>query len=321
MNIKNMDYKQYLKTLENKSIDLICIDPPYGKINGMQLSGQKKKIDWDININWAEMFIEFNRVIKDGGTICVFGQNPTYSEMILSNLKNYKYELVWVKNNAAQGFHADKMPLNFTENIAVFIHNENKSNKRTFNLLEKKEIDKDTSFCRWYSQQLLNYIGLTRKKIADILGHRKLEFWFYFKGTHFGLLSEILYNELINQFNIDKYENFISFEQLKIIWDKEREISKNYKWDSNEYSGTLSNVFEISKENEYLHPTQKPVALIEKLILMFTNEGDSVLDCFLGSGTTAIAALKNNRIPFGCELDKDYYSITRARIKRETKCK
>jgi hypothetical protein len=40
------------------------------------------------------MFAEFNRVIKDGGTICVFGQNPTYSEMILSNLKNYKYELI-----------------------------------------------------------------------------------------------------------------------------------------------------------------------------------------------------------------------------------
>jgi 16S rRNA G966 N2-methylase RsmD len=45
MNIKNMDYIKYLKTLTNKSMDLICIDPPYGKINGMQLSGQKKKID------------------------------------------------------------------------------------------------------------------------------------------------------------------------------------------------------------------------------------------------------------------------------------
>lgn len=50
-NVAKLDYLEYLKTLPNKSIDLICIDPPYGKIKGMQLSGQKKKIDWDQNID------------------------------------------------------------------------------------------------------------------------------------------------------------------------------------------------------------------------------------------------------------------------------
>lgn len=318
MKLKNMDYIKYLKTLENKSMDFICIDPPYGKINGMQLSGQKNKVDWDTNIDWKEMFKEFNRVIKDGGTICVFGQNPTYSEMILSNLKDYKYELIWVKNNAAQGFHADKMPLNFTENIAVFIHNENKANKRTFNnIATNTEIDKEIHFTRWYAQQLFAFIGIKRRKIHELLGHRKLEFFGCYTGKHFGMISKPLYDELIEKFNIDKWEHFISFEELKQKWNDEKEVSKGIKLDSGKYSSTLSNVFNISKENEYLHPTQKPVELFSKLILMFSNEGEKVLDCFLGSGSSAIACIKNNRIPFGCELDKDYFEVILKRIEEE----
>ena len=45
-NVAKLDYLEYLKMLPNKSIDLVCIDPPYGKIKGMRLSVQKKKIDW-----------------------------------------------------------------------------------------------------------------------------------------------------------------------------------------------------------------------------------------------------------------------------------
>ena len=54
INIENNDYLKYLKKIENNSIDFICIDPPYGKINGMKLSGQKKKVDWDVAINWKK---------------------------------------------------------------------------------------------------------------------------------------------------------------------------------------------------------------------------------------------------------------------------
>lgn len=55
------------------------------------------------------------------------------------------------------------------------------------------------------------------------------------------------------------------------------------------------------------HPTQKPLALTKELIIKHSNKGDIVLDCFLGSGTTAEASLLTGRIPYGCELDKDYY--------------
>ncbi|MGL4950810.1 MAG: DNA-methyltransferase [Mycoplasma sp.] len=313
--IYNIDYLELLKTLEPKSIDFICIDPPYGKINGMQLSGQKQKVDWDISINWEEMFFEFNRVIKDGGTICVFGQQPTYSQMILSNLKDFKYELIWEKNNAAQGFHANKMPLCFTENIAVFIRNEKTNFKRTFNnIAEAEEIDKEVHFTRWYAQQIFNFIKIPRRKVHEKLGHRSLEFFGCFTGKHFGMISKPLYEELILEFGIDKCDFFISFEELKEKQNQEKDFTKGVKLDSSKYSKTLSNVLKVSKENKYLHPTQKPVELMKKLISMYSKENDVVLDCFMGSGSTGVACKELKRRFIGCELNKEYFEICKERI-------
>ncbi|MDI4567853.1 MAG: site-specific DNA-methyltransferase, partial [Mycoplasma sp.] len=278
-------YLDYLKTLPDSFVDFICIDPPYGKINGMLLSGQKEKISWDTKIDWKIMFDEFNRVLKNGGTIAIFGQQPTYSEMILSNIKQFKYELIWVKNNAAQGFNADKMPLIYTENIAIFVKN---GEKRTFNKLNvPKEINKQECFSRWYAQQLFYHIGKTRREIHKDLGHRKLEFYFMFTGKHFGLCSKELYHQLINKYEINKWDKFVDYNELKKIYIKEKEIIKNNIYDSTIYNGTLKNIFFEEKDYKpYFHPTQKPLKLMEKLILMYTNKDDIVLDCFLGSGST-----------------------------------
>jgi site-specific DNA-methyltransferase (adenine-specific) len=63
-----------------------------------------------------------------------------------------------------------------------------------------------------------------------------------------------------------------------------------------------------------LHPTQKPVALFEYLIKTYTNEGDTVLDNVMGSGTTGVACRNLNRDFIGIELDKEYFEIAKARI-------
>jgi site-specific DNA-methyltransferase (adenine-specific) len=65
---------------------------------------------------------------------------------------------------------------------------------------------------------------------------------------------------------------------------------------------------------EKLHPTQKTVEIIEFLMLNSTKEGDVVLDCFLGSGTTAIAAIKNKRNYIGFELQDGYVKLSQDRI-------
>ena len=67
------------------------------------------------------------------------------------------------------------------------------------------------------------------------------------------------------------------------------------------------------KETE--HPTEKPLEFIENVVKVSSNEGDVVLDCFLGSGTTGVACLKLNRCFFGVELDKSYFDIASKRIK------
>jgi len=66
-----------------------------------------------------------------------------------------------------------------------------------------------------------------------------------------------------------------------------------------------------------LHPTQKPVLLVQELIKTFSNEGDLILDNCMGSGTTAIAAIRENRNFIGFELNEDYYKIACERIDNE----
>lgn len=66
-----------------------------------------------------------------------------------------------------------------------------------------------------------------------------------------------------------------------------------------------------------LHPTQKPVALLEYLIKTYTNEGDIVLDTCMGSGSTGIACLNTNRNFIGIELDNNYFNIAQKRIEEK----
>lgn len=68
------------------------------------------------------------------------------------------------------------------------------------------------------------------------------------------------------------------------------------------------------RRQDQLHPTQKPVELIQWLIRSYSNEGDLILDNCIGSGTTAVAAIKEKRHFIGMELNKDYYDIACKRI-------
>jgi len=75
----------------------------------------------------------------------------------------------------------------------------------------------------------------------------------------------------------------------------------------------------MSKEYVNWHPTQKPLLLLERLILAYTKEGETVLDCFSGSGSTAISAINTKRNFVGCELDVDYFNRSLIRIEEMTK--
>jgi len=81
-----------------------------------------------------------------------------------------------------------------------------------------------------------------------------------------------------------------------------------------EFTGYPDSVLEFDCERHGLHPTQKPVALMEYLIKTYTNEGETVLDFTMGSGTTGVAAKNLNRFFIGIELDEEYFRIAKERI-------
>jgi DNA modification methylase len=73
-------------------------------------------------------------------------------------------------------------------------------------------------------------------------------------------------------------------------------------------------VLQFAPDKDRLHPTQKPIALLEYLIKTYTNEGDTVLDFTMGSGSTGVAAKNTNRKFIGIEMDKNYFDIAKNRI-------
>ena len=76
-------------------------------------------------------------------------------------------------------------------------------------------------------------------------------------------------------------------------------------------------ILKFKRDKEKLHPTQKPVALLEYLIKTYTNEGELVLDNCMGSGSTGVACLNTNRKFIGIELDENYYNIAFNRINND----
>lgn len=112
-----------------------------------------------------------------------------------------------------------------------------------------------------------------------------------------------------------------------LVWAKNSPITNMYYMDSHEYiifcrkgkakkinnCGTKSVLYADNPRNK-IHPTEKPTELMEILINNSSNEGDIVLDPFMGSGSTGIAAINNNRHFIGIEIDEEYYSIAKQRI-------
>lgn len=91
-------------------------------------------------------------------------------------------------------------------------------------------------------------------------------------------------------------------------------MKNDYTYESTERYPRSIQVFSTDTQNSSLHPTQKPVALIEYLIKTYTNEGELVLDSCGGSFTTAVAAINTNRNYICFEKDREIFSIGKNRV-------
>lgn len=104
------DCLEIMKSIPNKSIDMILCDLPYG-------TTQNK---WDSVIPLDELWKEYNRIIKDNGAIVLTSQGIFTAKLILSNEKNFKYKIVWEKSKATNFLNAKKQPLRKHEDVCVF---------------------------------------------------------------------------------------------------------------------------------------------------------------------------------------------------------
>ena len=87
-----------MNNIPDKSIDMILCDLPYGTT----------ACKWDVIIPFDKLWEQYNRIIKDGGCIALFGSEPFSSHLRLSNIKNFKYDWIWNKKLAGNGLLAKK---------------------------------------------------------------------------------------------------------------------------------------------------------------------------------------------------------------------
>jgi len=109
-NIINGDCLIEMKNIQDKSIDMILCDLPYGMT----------KNAWDVVIPFDKLWSEYSRIIKDNGAIVLFGSQPFTSIMITTNLKMFRYCLVWEKNKFSDFLNSKRKPMKTNEDIAVF---------------------------------------------------------------------------------------------------------------------------------------------------------------------------------------------------------
>ena len=109
-NIYNMDCLTGMKEIPNKSIDMILCDLPYGKTQNIA----------DKPLPFVPLWKQYERIIKDNGAILLFGQGTFFIDLVNSNRKLFRYDLVWNKTLTSGFLNAKKMPLRQHEQIAVF---------------------------------------------------------------------------------------------------------------------------------------------------------------------------------------------------------
>ena len=225
-----------MKDIESGSIDMVLTDPPYGTT----------RCKWDSIIDLGLMWEQLKRIIKPNGAIVMTASQPFTSVLTCSNLKLFKYSLVWEKTTATGHLNAKRMFMRAHEDILVFY-----GKPPTYNP------QKTTGHKRKVSsaESKLNCIKTT------------------VYGDH-GLTS---------------YDSTERYPRSVIKTSTDKQKSK-------------------------LHPTQKPVTLMEYLIKTYTDDGDLVLDFTMGSGTTGVACANLNRNFIGIELDAGYFEMAEKRI-------
>ena len=248
MKLINGDCLVEMAQIPDGSVDMVLTDPPYGTT----------ACKWDSIIPLEPMWEHLKRVIKPNGAIVMTASQPFTTTLISSNMKMFKYELIWHKNTSGSFATSKKMPMKYHENILVFY-----------------------AKLPTYHPQFQSYSDSTKHRFAE--------------GEQVNRQKQV-------EHSTNEINGGVSFDGEQPIL-----LSRGKYPESVQKFNNIAN-------NKRVHPTQKPVALMEYLIKTYTNEGDTVLDFAMGSGTTGVACKQLNRKFIGIEKDPDYFKIAEDRI-------
>ena len=291
IDLKNTDCLDLLSSLEDDSVDLICVDPPYFEIVknewDNQWSSEEEYLDWCER--WTT---ECFRVLKPNRCFYVWGTTKTdtfikYKLNVLNQIGSAHYHN-WIIWHYDWGGRTKKTYARKHEDLLMY----SKGKEFLFNA-DDVRVERAVKT----NMNLQRKMNLLRKKIAGTpFSEKDTHSW---KKYNF---EKLLEEESALETTLAELEAKNSkFEKGKIptdVWQKNNHTT------SAEYAGW--------------HPTQKPLVLLERIIKGNSNEGDLVLDCFSGSGSTMIAAQNTNRKFIGCELDEEYYEKSLERFKKLT---
>jgi DNA modification methylase len=280
------DCLDILPQIPEKFVDLVIADPPYFKTISEE---------WDFMwrteedyVEWVEKWIkELSRVVKTNCCFWLFGYVKILSKILPIAEKYgfvFRQQIIVDKGMRAISGRATrnyKMFPTTTESIFFFVKN-NQPNIKKF--LKERQ----------------NELGLTAKEMND-----KMEV----KSNGGGLWS--LYTG----------ENILAQIPTKEMWGRLQEILK-FKMDYSEVNFVFNPQMGFTDvwrdidfyEEDREHSTQKPIKLIERLIKASSNEGMTILDPFMGSGSTALASKNLNRNFIGIEIDKKYCDYAKKRL-------
>lgn len=233
-----------MKDIPDKSIDMILCDLPYEVLNK-----GNKNASWDRLIPFDKLWEQYNRIIKDNGAIVLFAQGMFTAQLMMSNPKMWRYNLVWDKVLTSGFLNAKRMPLRSHEDICVFY----------------KQIPT-------YNPQMTTGQPL------------------HGKGTSY--------------MNKDATNN--CYGDIKVTEDDRKGSTEKYP--------TSIVRFQKPHPSCAVHPTQKSTELCEWLVKTYTNEGETLLDNCMGSGSTGVACVNTNRNFIGIELNEEYFEIAEKRI-------
>ncbi len=322
--LRQGDCLEIMQEIPPDSVDLILCDLPYGTTD----------CKWDHVLPMDALWKEYRRILKTNGVAALFCAQPFTTTLINSNRTAFRYCWYWLKNQATGFAFARYQPMRRIEEIAVFV----------CNVPGKDNTDRHKAL-REYMQAQLKASGHTRASINKLLGNSMASHYFTM-GSQFSIPPREQWEKLQAGTGYfarpweevrEEYSKELGRhgggpatynpQGLQIIANPKLKHGKKRKPDSIYDFGTLAheytpkytnwpqNVLNFRTERG-LHPTQKPVPLLEYLVRTYTNEGETVLDNCMGSGSTGVACVGSGRRFIGIEKDPHYFQVARERIEQ-----